>query len=158
MRRADREIGDFNEILDVLRRADTMRLGLNGDPYPYVVPLSFGFEAMDGNRIAVYFHGAAEGLKHELIKRDARVCVEADIFHRYAARYDGGSCSITAEFESVIGYGTAETVAGAEAEHGMALMLGHCGHPDFKYDIAALNATKVYKVTLTAVMGKRRFI
>lgn len=43
MRRSDREITDFNEIVDVLRRADTIRLGLHDDPYPYVVPLSFGF-------------------------------------------------------------------------------------------------------------------
>lgn len=30
MRRADREIKDFSEITDILRRADTIRLGFEG--------------------------------------------------------------------------------------------------------------------------------
>ena len=83
MRRSDREVTSFDEIVDILRQANTMRLGLHDAPCPYVVPLSFGFEAA-GGRITLYFHGAMEGLKHELIARDPHVCVEADIFHGYA--------------------------------------------------------------------------
>ena len=62
MRIKDREITDLTKITDTLRRADTIRLGLYNGPYPYVVPLSFGFEADNGN-ITLYFHGAKEGLK-----------------------------------------------------------------------------------------------
>jgi len=155
MRRRDREITEFSEILDVLRRADTIRLGLHGDPYPYVVPLSFGYEAVDVN-IVIYVHGAAEGLKHDLIARDNRVCVEADILHGYADYGDGDGRSVTAEFESVIGFGTAEAVTGEEAEKGIDLLLEHCGYPDFAYDKTALDAMVIYKFTLTSVTGKRR--
>ena len=46
MRRADREITDFNEIVEVLGRADTIRVGLFNGEYPYIVPVSFGMEVV----------------------------------------------------------------------------------------------------------------
>jgi nitroimidazol reductase NimA-like FMN-containing flavoprotein (pyridoxamine 5'-phosphate oxidase superfamily) len=158
MRKSDREITDFTGILDVLKRADTIRLGMNGDPYPYVVPLSYGFEALNDGGVAVYAHGAAEGLKHELIARDNRVCVEAGIFHRYVSYGEGDGASVTAEYESVIGFGTAEIAEGADAERGMELMLEHCGFPGFKYNKETLGVTRIYKFTLERITGKRRLI
>ena len=167
MRRRDREITDFDEILDVLRRADTIRLGLNGEPYPYVVPLSFGFEAQPqrnahedaaSGRVSIFVHGAADGRKHELIARDNRVCVEAGIFHRYVKYGEGEGSSITTEYESVIGYGYAEAVTGGEAARGMTLLLEHCGYPGFEYDMPAPEAMRMYKINLTRVTGKRRFV
>ena len=151
MRRADREVTDFNEIVDILRRADTMRLGLHGMPYPYVVPLSFGFEVADG-RIVLYFHGAAEGLKHELITRDPHVCVEADIFHGYA-KTPG---SITTVYESFVGFGTCTRVHGDEAARGIDLLLEHCDYAGYGYDPAALEHIGVYRVALERFGGKRR--
>jgi nitroimidazol reductase NimA-like FMN-containing flavoprotein (pyridoxamine 5'-phosphate oxidase superfamily) len=153
MRRSDREITNFNEIVDVLRRADTIRLGLPGEPYPYVVPLSFGFEVVDG-KITLYFHGAKNGLKHELIAKNPRACVEADIFHGYAETKK----SVTTEYESVIGFGVCERVAGDEAAHGLDLLLTHCGYDGYVYNHAALGVVAVYKVVLESVTGKRRFV
>ena len=151
MRRADREITDFDELTDILRRADTIRLGVHDTPYPYVVPLSFGFEAKDG-QIALYFHGAAQGFKHELLARDPYVCVEADIFHGYA-RTPGG---ITTEYESFIGFGACVRVSGEEAAYGIDLLLEHCGCAGYAYDPAELAHTWVYKITLESFTGKRR--
>lgn len=101
------------EITDILRRTETIRLGLNGNPYPYVVPLSFGYEVKDG-KIIIYVHGATESFKHELLVKDNHVCVEADIFHRYAHTEQ----SVTTEYESVIGFGKAETFTNEEAVKG----------------------------------------
>ena len=151
MRRSDREIKDFNEVADVLRRADTIRLGINGKPFPYVVPLSFGFTAENGG-ITIYIHGAGEGFKHDLLKEDNNVCVETDIFHRYAQT----ETSITAEYESVIGFGKAEIADMEEAEKGMGLLLEHCGFPGYDYNKKALERTRVYKITLESFTGKRR--
>ena len=150
MRRKDREVTDFTEIVDILTRADTIRLALHDAPYPYVLPLSFGLEAADG-KIALYFHGALEGFKLGLIARDPHVCVEADIFHRYTEVSDG----ITTEYESVIGFGICERVYGGEAVKGADLLCAHCGYPGYVYDHAALEFTAVYKVTLERVTGKR---
>ena len=68
MRRSDREIKDFDSIVAVMQKCDVCRLALNNDGYPYILPLNFGLTVADG-RIELYFHGAMEGLKYELMER-----------------------------------------------------------------------------------------
>ena len=153
MRRKDREVTNFMEIADILRRADTLRLGLHNEPYPYVVPVAYGFGASEG-RITIYFHGAKEGLKHVLIAENNNVCVETDKFYRNVEE----SGSITTEYESVIGFGKAALATGEEAVKGVGLLLDHSGFAGYEYDRAALDATWVYKIELDSFTGKRRFI
>ena len=153
MRRADREIQALDEIVAVLDRCETIRLGINGGDYPYVVPLSFGYALEDG-RLAVYFHGAGEGLKHTLLAADSRVCIEADMCHRFVEH--GGD--FTCEYESVIGFGRAQQVSGSEAERGLDLLMAHCGFAGRKYDRRVLSITTVYKITVEQITGKRRRI
>ena len=151
MRRNDRKITDFTEITDILCRTDTMRLGLHHEPYPYIVPLSFGFEACEG-KITLYFHGAAEGLKHDLIQKNPLVCVESDILHKYIAVGN----NLTAEYESFIGFGKAERVTGDEAVKGIGLLLAHCGFDGFEYSRESFDVTWVYKIELDSFTGKWR--
>ena len=152
MRRVDREIKNRDEIIDILRRADIIRLGIHDSPYPYVVPISFGFED-DGVQVKIYIHGAKEGLKHKLLDKNNHVCVEADIFHgNVKSEMTGG---ITAHYESVIGRGTAEVVYGEEAVKGMDLICTHCGYHGHEYDTAGLEHMKIYKITLSSLTGKR---
>ena len=151
MRRVDREIKSHDEIMDVLRRADTIRLGIHNTPYPYVVPLSFGFEDCNG-QVNIYIHGAKEGLKHTLLDENNHVCVEADIFHRYKETSRGG---LTTEYESVIGFGTAEVVHDDEAVKGLDLICTHCGYHGHVYDVAGLTHMQIYKITLVSITGKR---
>lgn len=151
VRRKEFALFDFDEIVDILRRSDVIRLGLSGREFPYIVPLSFGFEAEKG-QITIFFHGAKVGFKHELIAENSNVCVESDIFNGYAEVPHG----ITAEYESFIGFGRAETVSGKEAERGIELLLSHCGFSGYDCDSAALQATGVYKIVLDSFSAKRR--
>jgi nitroimidazol reductase NimA-like FMN-containing flavoprotein (pyridoxamine 5'-phosphate oxidase superfamily) len=179
MRRTDREVKNFDEIIDILSRCDTLRLGLNGEEYPYVVPLSFGFEAEDGE-IIIYVHGAKEGKKHDLIAKDDRVCVEAGIFHQFVAKEgkkhdfiakDDRVCveasifhrfvesprggSFTTEYESFIGFGKAVAAEGGEALKGLNLICEHAGFGNFDCGETALNAARVYKIEIEKFTGKR---
>ena len=69
MRKENREIKEFNEIIEVMKNCDVCRLALNDDGYPYILPLNFGMEVVDG-KVNLYFHSALEGYKVELIKKD----------------------------------------------------------------------------------------
>ncbi len=153
MRKADREIKDFNEVVDVLERCDTIRIGIFGEEYPYVVPLSFGYEVID-NKIILYVHGAKEGKKHDLIGRNSKVCIEADICHRFT---DTGH-SVTCEYESIIGYGEAVKVFDQEAIKGLELLVAHCGFDGYPINEEALKVMTIYQITLEYVTGKRRFV
>ena len=151
MNRRDREIADPAEAIALLARCDTIRLGLNSSDGPYVVPLSFGLET-DGERPIVYFHCAQRGLKADCIRRDPRVCVEADICHGMVRTPHGA----TARYESFIGFGTAAEVQGEEKMRGLRALLAHCGMEDYPLaECGSLAHTAVYKIKLTSFSGKR---
>ena len=152
MRKADREITDFNEIVEVLSRCDTMRLGISDAGTPYIVPVSFGYEVLDG-KIAVYFHGAKAGRKAELLRALPRVCVEADLCHGFP---ENGNGSYTCDYESVMGIGFVELLDGEEAEKGVRLLMQHCGFPVESCPEDAMAITAVNRVILDEVSGKRR--
>ena len=40
MRREDREITDFNEIINIIKKCDVCRIALNDKDFPYIVPHS----------------------------------------------------------------------------------------------------------------------
>ena len=71
MRRKDRQINDFMEIYDIIKRCDICRIALNNDGYPYILPLNFGVSSED-EKLTFYFHSALEGQKLQLIEKDNR--------------------------------------------------------------------------------------
>ena len=54
MRKADREIKNIEEIIDIIKRCDVIRLAFNNGDYPYILPLNFGFEFIE-NKVIFYF-------------------------------------------------------------------------------------------------------
>ena len=80
MRRSDREVTDFNEIVEIINKCDCIRLGFSSEPVPYILPLNFGIEVVDKN-IILYFHSAKEGYKTTLIKEGTEASFECDTSH-----------------------------------------------------------------------------
>ena len=153
MRKSERAITASEEIRSVIDRSQVVRLGLFGGEYPYVVPLSFGYEVRDGN-IFVYFHCATEGKKIDCMARDGRVCLEFDLFHGYVET----GHSLTADYESVIAFGTVRRCTGEERIRGLKALLEHTGYPQVSAEAcAALPIVEVFCVTCEEITGKRRF-
>lgn len=117
----DREI-----ICAMLDRMDTIYLGINEGPAPYVVPLNFGYEF--GESLIFYFHCAHEGHKLELLARDPHVCVTATQFVSYA---HGSIKGHLHDYRSVIARGVAERIdplkepAAFERAHQLLLVHNH---------------------------------
>lgn len=155
MRRGDREIKDIDEIIGVMEKCDVCRLALNDDGYPYILPLNFGMVA-DGKRITLYFHGAAEGRKYELIARDNRASFEMDCSHKLVSDLAEGHC--TMEYESVIGRGHLEIVPDEEKYDALCILMEHYHKEKFPFNKAAMPRTTVLKLTVEQLTGKRRFV
>ena len=152
MRRKEREVTDKKEILEMLEKCDTVRIGIQGAEYPYVVPVSFGM-AVENEEPVIYFHCAKQGLKLELLQEHAGVCVEGDRFLGVQRTEHG----ITTRYESVIGFGEcqfAETPD--EVEKGIRAVLAHYGCHDFPLEQCnGLNHMKVGRIRLESLYGKR---
>lgn len=90
MRRNDREITNFEDILSIMEQCDVCRLALNDTDVPYILPLNFGMERKD-EQIYLYFHGASEGRKYELLAQNNTVSFEMDCAHRLALMWKKGT-------------------------------------------------------------------
>lgn len=153
MRRNDREIKEFEDIVSVMKKCDVCRLAFNTEDYPYILPLNFGMEIEDGE-ITLYFHGASKGRKYELIARDNRVCFEMDCSHRLVTDEEQGNC--TMEYESVIGQGLVEIVPDEEKYNALCILMKHYHKEDFPFNKNIIPQTTLFKVTVNEVTGKRR--
>ena len=70
MRRKDREITDFDTIVQMINACPLVHLGLydkNEPDFPYIVPMNFGINVTDGI-IRLYVHGARAGRKWNLLQ------------------------------------------------------------------------------------------
>lgn len=103
MRRKDREITDFNKALEILNSCDCVRLGLKDDAECYIVPLNFGVFSEEAGKMKLYFHGAPEGRKIELIKKNTTAAFEADTKHALVRGENACDCSFL--YQSVMGTG-----------------------------------------------------
>ena len=86
MRRFEREVVDYELIKAMLKEMNIANIGMNDeDGFPYVVPLSFGFEMTD-THLNIYTHFMKVGKKVDLLKKDPRVCVEFSILMIFLIR------------------------------------------------------------------------
>ena len=154
MRRADREVTDRREILEIMRKCDVCRLALNDGGWPYIVPLNFGI-IDDGEKIELIFHSALEGHKVDLIKEDDRAAFEMDCGHQLQYFEERGYCTFA--YESVMGRGRIAILEDEEKVGALKRIMDQYNPgEDAHFDRAALPRTLVYKLTIEEMTAKRK--
>ena len=154
MRRSDREITDFSQLVQVMEQCDVCRLALHDTPYPYILPLNFGMVTA-GQQVTLYFHGAKTGQKYTLIEKDPHVSFEMDCHHQLVT--DRAACKCAMAYESVIGQGVVQSVMGEEKLVGLtALMRHYHTEANFCFLPEVVAHTRVFKLVVHTMTGKRR--
>lgn len=153
MRRKDREVTDTAKIEDIIRRCTCCRVGFYDRGEVYIVPLSFGYERKR-NTLTIYFHGAEEGRKAELILKSPKVGFEMDT--DYALNEADTACGHSARFQSIIGNGIMRRVTESEEKkHGLSLIMEHnTGKKEWEFNEKMLRATAVFKLEVTQMSCK----
>lgn len=153
MRRSDREITDFDEIVEIIKKCDVCRLALHDEEYPYILPLNFGMRIEDG-KIVLYFHGANEGKKYALIEKNNKVSFEMDCGHRLVMDDERMSC--TMEYESVIGQGIIEKVPDEQKYDALMVLMRQYHQEDFPFNQKIMPQTTMLKLTVNSYTAKHR--
>lgn len=153
MRRRDREITDFNEIMRIINKCDACRLALFDVKFPYIVPLNFGVEVQEG-QVYLYFHCANQGTKLDLIAKNNRATFEMDCEHNIVLYEERMSC--TMGFASVIGHGIIEFVEDARKLEALKIIVRHYHSEDFQFNESMMKATTVFRLKVLDMLGKRR--
>jgi nitroimidazol reductase NimA-like FMN-containing flavoprotein (pyridoxamine 5'-phosphate oxidase superfamily) len=117
MRRHDRQITDPARIEELLRTGRFVTLGLCADGEPYVVTLSYGYDAPNSR---LYFHVAPKGHKLDVIACNPRACATIVIDHGYSA----GECEHP--FESLVLRGSVRVIDDpAEKRRAIEVLVAH---------------------------------
>ncbi len=149
MRLKEREITDNAEIEKIIKGASICRIGLVDNDEPYIVPVCFGYE-----KNALYFHGALDGRKVELIRKNNRVCFEMDT----GVAIVGGDepCGWTAKYRSVIGVGRACILQKDEEKaHGLKVIMEQYSEKDFNFPKERLDSVLVVRIDVESITGKK---
>ncbi len=150
MRRRDKEVTDIQEIERIIKKANCCRLGLVDNDEPYIVPVCFGYE-----RGSLYFHGALEGRKVELIRENNKVCFEIDVDVE-VVKPGKSPCGWTMRYKSVIGVGRAYILEkDEEKSRALNLTMKHYSEGEFSISKSALDSVLVVKVDIESITGKQ---
>lgn len=156
MRKSEREVTVRGEILDIMQKCDALHLALMDGDYPYVVPMNFGIEDTEGG-LVIYFHGAHEGKKLELIKNNPHAAFSMSCAHQFVAgKVD---CAATFKYESVCGRGLMKMVEGDEKMHALTVITTHYDpEKEHPFEEKHARAVSVFRMDVEEFTGKRRSV
>ncbi|AXG37989.1 pyridoxamine 5'-phosphate oxidase family protein [Enterococcus gilvus] len=155
MRRKKRQVTDLELIKKFVEKTQVVRIALNGEKYPYVVPVNFGYE-WNEEELTIFIHGAAEGKKVNMIINDPHVAVEMDGHHRLI---EGTSNAATYAYayQSFIGFGHAIFLEDLEEKRqALHVLMDHAAKGASFDEIpeAMLKRTGIIKITLASYTMK----
>lgn len=155
MRKADREVTEFDKLIGIIEKCDVCRLALNDESgYPYLLALNFGVKVIVGKAV-LYFHSALEGSKLDIIRRDNRAAFEMDCEHVLQSFADKGYCTMS--YSSVVGRGRITFVDDEKEKlEGLTVMTDHYHKKHFAFNPASIPRTIVYKLEIETMTGKKK--
>lgn len=130
MRKPERQVTDRETIQEILDECKVCRLGMRDGEGVYVLPMNYGYE-LEGERLTLYFHGAREGKKLDLLRRYPEIGFEMDCGH---GLMEGRlACQHSFYYASIIGRGKAAVVEDpAEKLEALKILMKHQTGKDFE--------------------------
>lgn len=148
MRRKDREVTDYNKMIEILAACDCCRLGLIDENGAYIVPLNFGYEEVDG-KVLLYFHSSAVGKKIDLIRTQETASFEMDRKHQLV---EGAiACAYSYLYQSIMGKGTIQILDNYEEKaHALKVLMSHySAEREWKFTKEQVDSIAVIKMEVT---------
>ena len=153
MRRKDREVTGFSEIVKIVEQCEIVRLGLSDGDYPYIVPMNFAYE-VKGEQLYLYVHGAMAGRRYELLRQNPVCSFEMDkpLYMDCITEMK----DVTMRYLSVMGKATVTFLEGEDRKRAVddVIMARHEETKNFVYNESALPRTAVLKLTVTEISAK----
>ena len=150
MRRKEKQIAEREEIDAIIHAASVCRLAMCMNDRPYLVPLSFGY---DGR--VLYLHTAVEGRKIDHFIANNRVCFEFE-GKVWVKPDETLACKWSVAFESIIGEGHIDELTDPQDKvRGLNQIMQHYSGKSWAFNPEALAKTRIWKVTIESVCGKR---
>ena len=155
MRRKDKEITNFEKVIDILEHTDVIRLAMNNGDFPYIIPVNFGYELTSNNQLIFYIHGAKVGTKVELLKQNPLLSFELDTGHQLITNEK--ACKYSFNYASVIGNGYATFIEEPKAKiEALQIMMNKFApNKNFSFTESDVRPIIVIKIEVQAYTAKK---
>ena len=154
MTRREVEVTDQTEIIKILDQCRVLHLGLVDDGQPYIIPMNYGY-TMENEKLTLYVHGATEGYKLDVIRKNPAACFEMECD---VAPFEGKvACQYGMCYSSIFGKGTVEIIDNVEEKkQAMTLLMKTQTGKDFTFDDRMVSIVSVIKIHVSEYTAKRR--
>lgn len=157
MHREKVRIRDKEIIASILKRCHVAVVAMQDEPYPYAVPMNYGFEWEE--HLAFYLHMALEGHRIDLIRKDPKVALSVyEWKDRVGYKSYRGE---THDYRSVNVFGTAEIITADHAEEYLKginlLQTCNSRKPVARITQEMKNRLYVLKITADVITAKSQY-
>lgn len=154
MTRREREVTDKNEIIKILDHGKIVHVGMVDDGKPYVVPMNYGY-TLEDDKLTLYLHGATEGRKLDIIRKNPDVFIEIDTD---IIPFTGETaCHYGIGYSSIMGEGVAELIEDVELKKAaLSLLMKTQTGEDFTFTDKMVNVVAIIKLTISDYTAKKR--
>ncbi|MBR1938523.1 MAG: pyridoxamine 5'-phosphate oxidase family protein [Spirochaetales bacterium] len=155
MRRKDREVTDFDKIIEIIDECPIIRIGMAAGNFPYIVPLNFSYTVdRENKKVSFYIHGAMAGRKYELLTANPYCSFEMDVNIKMDILPEHHD--ITTRYKSVMGEATVTAIEGEEKVRVIEdIILGRYKETKgFDYNKAMVERTAIFRLDVISMTGK----
>lgn len=154
MTRRELEVTDSGAILEILNKCRILHLGLVDEGMPYIVPMNYGF-TMEEGKLTLYVHGAAQGYKLDVIRKNPVCCFETEC---EVTPFEGKvACQYGTSYYSLMGRGKAVIVEDvAEKMNAMSILMQTQTGKDFTFNEKLVSIVSVIRIDVSEYTAKHR--
>lgn len=150
-------VTERSEILDILNKCKVVNVGLVDGDEPYVVPMNYGYIMDEEGNLELYLHGALEGYKIDLIRKNPKTFVE---MHCDIESFEGDiPCKYGMAYASLMGRGTAELIEDVEDKiRGLEILMKTQTGRDFEITAQMVKVVSIIKISVAEYTAKHRSV
>lgn len=154
MARQDRFLKDREEMIRIIDEGEVIHIGMHDGDDIYVLPMNYGY-TWENDTLTFYLHGAVEGKKNELLKKNPRVGFAVDYEHELI---EGKvPCQYGYKFASVIGHGVVEFIENPQEKiRAMEILMSQYSDREFEFNERLLSIVSMFKIKVTDFSGRAR--
>ena len=155
MTRRERQITDREQIVEILDRCLVVHVGLVDGDEPYVVPMNYGYTMDENGTLTLYLHGAPQGRKLDVMRKNPKVFVEMECD---VVPFAGDvACKYGTSYKSLMGRGKAVILETPEEKmEALTRFMKTQTGKDFEFNERLVSIVSVVRIDVAEYTAKWR--